>query len=303
MVTAPQSPARIGALRFSALGDLAACLPILRALHPTPVIVTSPLGHEVYRDEFTDFIILPDKSLRSVWRCARQIRSARFDCLIDLQNNDRSRLLGTFAACPQVCTNDGLDVYQPVTGMLRDIANLSGRLSALDETFTAKPREFIVLNAGSSLRWQSKRLPLAKWTQISQTLHARFGLPFVLTGGADERVYIEEVARALVGRHEIVAGTTTLPELKRLLARAWLTVSTDSGPMHLSAAMKTPTIGLFGPTNWVRSAPFGPWSVVLYDRTVYPDGQPPARSRSDSVAFFDHINLDDGLDRLAPYLA
>jgi ADP-heptose:LPS heptosyltransferase len=72
--------------------------------------------------------------------------------------------------------------------------------------------------------------------------------------------------------------------------------------MQISAAMKTPTIGLFGATNWERSAPFGPWSRTVYDQTFYPDGVPPAVNSQACRPYYDHNDIAPALESLAPYL-
>jgi ADP-heptose:LPS heptosyltransferase len=53
------------------------------------------------------------------------------------------------------------------------------------------------------------------------------------------------------------AGKTTLTELAALYEKAALVISTDTGPMHLAAAMGTPVVALFGPTAPWRTGPFG----------------------------------------------
>ena len=42
-----------------------------------------------------------------------------------------------------------------------------------------------------------------------------------------------------------------------------LVVANDSGPMHISAAMGTPTVGLFGPNLPERFGPYGPKCIGL----------------------------------------
>ncbi len=124
----------------------------------------------------------------------------------------------------------------------------SGCFQSLDMAPEPRERSYIVLNAGSSEKWISKRLPVEKWIEISRLLDERFGLEFVLTGSADEREYVQSLARHLPVSCRVVAGKTSLPELKGILREAFLTVSTDSGPMHISAVMKTPR-------PWVCSVP------------------------------------------------
>jgi ADP-heptose:LPS heptosyltransferase len=48
-----------------------------------------------------------------------------------------------------------------------------------------------------------------------------------------------------------------------LIERASLVISNDSGPMHIAAAMGRPLVALFGPTNPVRTGPYGRMDSVL----------------------------------------
>jgi len=52
-------------------------------------------------------------------------------------------------------------------------------------------------------------------------------------------------------------GRTTVPELAALLDRADVVVSVDSGPLHMAAAMATPVVGIYGPTDPALTGPMG----------------------------------------------
>jgi heptosyltransferase-1 len=56
----------------------------------------------------------------------------------------------------------------------------------------------------------------------------------------------------------ILAPPTDLHELAALLSRAALMIANDTGPLHLAAALGTPSLGLFGPTRAARNGPYGP---------------------------------------------
>ena len=59
-------------------------------------------------------------------------------------------------------------------------------------------------------------------------------------------------------------GKTSLLELAALEKAASVHVSSDTGPLHIANAMKTPIVALFGPTMPQRSGPYGnPYSTVL----------------------------------------
>lgn len=292
---------KVGIIRFSALGDIASTIPVVRACKYPPVLITSPLGKALYEDECDTFLVMRNKRVKEVLRLLLDIRRRHFDMLVDLQSNDRSRMLTTLATTPHV-NSVGINQQQQTTRILFDIAQRTDCFGPLDMAPEKRDPSYIVLNVGSSEKWLSKRLPDHKWAEFSKRLLERFGLPFILTGSAEEREYVQHVARLIPGKAEVVAGKTMLQELKKLLRGACLTVSTDSGPMHLSAVQKTPTIGLFGATSWIKSAPFGPWSVALYDRACYPDGVPPSGSLQAVGDYYSGIRIEEGLAALEQVL-
>ncbi|MBV5277889.1 MAG: glycosyltransferase family 9 protein [Campylobacteraceae bacterium] len=291
----------LAVLKFSALGDIAASLPVLRALTYSPTIITSPMGKALLEDEFDNFLVLSNKKTISLIQLIVSIRKNHFDWLIDLQNNDRSKLI-TYLASAQIANHNNVSFDQNITNILYDIAKKTNLTKELDYTFQPKEKSYIVLNCGSSPKWISKRLPFQERQEISSLLYEKYGLPFILTGDRTEETYIQEVAKYIVGPKEIVVGKTTLLELKHILTHAFLTISTDSAPMHISAVQKTPTIGLFGPTNWMRSAPFGPWSTVIYDKQFYKDDIPPQKSLSIINNYFDTIDISSALVKLQKYI-
>jgi lipopolysaccharide heptosyltransferase I len=70
----------------------------------------------------------------------------------------------------------------------------------------------------------------------------------------------EELAKATGAR---LAPRTSLRELAQLLRDAALVIGGDTGPLHLAAALGTPVIGLYGPTNPARNGPYGQLGNVV----------------------------------------
>jgi heptosyltransferase II len=86
----------------------------------------------------------------------------------------------------------------------------------------------------------------------------------IIFGGPDER----ELTRAVAGDVAIdLGGRTTLPVLAAGLASCDLVISNDSGPLHLAAAVGTPTISLWGAGDPARTGPPG-GHIVLRDRRL-----------------------------------
>jgi heptosyltransferase I len=68
----------------------------------------------------------------------------------------------------------------------------------------------------------------------------------------------------------VLAPPTSIAELIAVLRRASVMVAADTGPLHLAAALRTPCVGLYGPTSATRNGPYGGGHHVLQsaDRTM-----------------------------------
>lgn len=109
-------------------------------------------------------------------------------------------------------------------------------------------------------RWGFKCWPAERVAALCDELAVR-GWPLVLTCAPDakERELLAAVAAARrPGTPPTLdlSGQLSLKELAALAARARLFVGVDSAPMHIAAAMGTPTIGIFGPSG---DREWGPW--------------------------------------------
>jgi ADP-heptose:LPS heptosyltransferase len=286
------------AMRFSALGDIACLLPLLRVMEPQPCIITSPLGKAFLKDEFSDFLVMPNKSAVSHLRLIRDIRRRKFSDLIDFQGNDRARFFSAFSGCFVHNGCDPAERHRPFSQLVKQLQQEARERMV----FERKPESYIILNTGSSAKWASKRLPVTKWVEFARLLNERYALPLKLTGSADEVDYVSTIAKELPGDIEVMAGKTSLTELKKVIRGAFLTVSTDSAAIHISAVEKTPVIGLFGATTWERFN-YVPWAVALYDHTFYANIKAPTKSLAETRNYYDHIHLEEGLTALKKYLS
>jgi heptosyltransferase-2 len=101
----------------------------------------------------------------------------------------------------------------------------------------------------------AKRWPAARFAAAAGLLARERGARVVVVGTAAERP-----AGALLAREcgaLDLCGRTSLPELVGVLAQLDLLLTNDSGPMHVAAALGTPVVATFGPTDWRETAPFG----------------------------------------------
>jgi heptosyltransferase III len=109
----------------------------------------------------------------------------------------------------------------------------------------------IVLHPGSG--WPLKNWPPPRWRRVAAALARRSGTRPVIAGTGSERTLAREVAEGVPAID--VAGRLSLGALAAVHRRARLVVTTDSGALHLAAAMGAPVVGLFGPGDPVLFAP------------------------------------------------
>jgi lipopolysaccharide heptosyltransferase II len=126
-----------------------------------------------------------------------------------------------------------------------------------------------VLNPNAGALSLERRWPAPRFAELARRLIDERGWSVALVGTAGEREYAAEIAarvasRARAGRCANLAGELGIADLAALLARAQVFVTNDSGPMHVAAALGTPTLGLFGPETPVMYAPLGRRARALY---------------------------------------
>jgi heptosyltransferase-3 len=117
------------------------------------------------------------------------------------------------------------------------------------------PAEFVHMHPAS--RWTFKCWPAERNAQLADRLAAE-GHPVVLTAAPQETGFIDQILAKTASKPLNLAGKLSLKELGALTARARLFIGVDSMPMHLAAAMGTPTLALFGPSS---ENVWGPWNV------------------------------------------
>jgi len=119
-------------------------------------------------------------------------------------------------------------------------------------------------------RWFFKCWTAAKMAALIDCLHAA-GHRVVLSAAPEtnEMAMIAAIQARAKKPADSLAGQLSLKELAALTARARLFIGVDSAPMHIAAAMGTPTVALFGPSG---DQEWGPWGVA--HRIVASDDHP-----------------------------
>ena len=239
-------------------------------------------------------------------RLVRELRSARYAAVYDFEFFTRfSAFVAFLCGAPESHGFSAPDVwrggfhrrttpfnrYWHVSRNFRALAGgENGREVRVDEVVGCEPasaaREalerrldaaaargpLVVVNANAGRLSLERRWPAARHAELSRGLADEDQATVVLVGAPSEAAHVAEV-RALAGetKHGAVldwSGRLPFDEFLALLARADLVVSNDSGPMHIAAAMGTPTLGLFGPETPILYGPLGARAHALWKPVV-----------------------------------
>lgn len=116
---------------------------------------------------------------------------------------------------------------------------------------------FIHIHPGS--RWFFKCWPAEKMARLIELLH-QDGHTIILTAAPEtvELAMIDEIQQQLPHKAHSLAGQLSLKQMAALSAKAQLFIGVDSAPMHIAAAMDTPTVAIFGPSG---DKEWSPWMV------------------------------------------
>jgi 3-deoxy-D-manno-octulosonic-acid transferase/heptosyltransferase-1 len=110
--------------------------------------------------------------------------------------------------------------------------------------------------------WDTKLWEDDKFARLCDKIVEELKQKVVFTGSnGDGR--IKHIQSMMNSPSVNLEGQTTLRDLAYLYKLSRLLITTDSGPMHIAAAMNTPTVALFGPTDPSRTGPYGKGHIVV----------------------------------------
>jgi heptosyltransferase II len=231
-------------------------------------------------------------SSRSFWSYVVELRARKYDTAFLLKRSFSSALLALLIGCRNrigystFCRTPLLTL--PVKWD-RNVHEVESTLSVLRqaginvtdtrlEAWISRSEQEELLRLVPELASQKKKIlfhaaaahpdkmyPLANWAKLISEMAGRLDImPFFAGSKQDEELY-RQLAEACGQQCVTTAGKLSLRQSMALLAGMDLSICTDSGPAHLSAATGTPTIALFGPTDPVRWRPWGEQHLAIFD--------------------------------------
>jgi len=292
--------ARIVIIKPSSLGDIVHALPTAAALRrrfPKAHIawVVKREWAEVLEGnpDLNEVIAVDLTTRRGWWEAIGAIRAGKFNMAVDLQGLFRSALLGWLSGAPahigfaegregsswlyRYLVQGGEPSLHAVDRYLLIARSLAAPMEPLGPSSFPLPAdpeiatriaalagngEGDVVLVNPSARWPTKQWSPESFAVVADELHRR-GARVTLIGASGDEPIGEQVLRHMHTVPLNLIGQTTLKELIALLRMARVVVTNDSGPMHLAAAVGTPVVALFGPTDPAKTGPYGGGHVVL----------------------------------------
>lgn len=283
-----------------AAGDVVLSTPVLRNLRrafPSATIdflTERPFADLVRGNPDVNSVLVHDRASMSGVDLIRTVRTRRYGMVIDLFGNPRTALVTFLSGAP---TRVGYrfrgrryaynTVVEPRGAAVHNVQFNLDALEALGipivdrSPFVPCSKEderyvdgFLVQLGGGPLvgvntagGWYTKRWGIQRYARLCDRLIAEQECTVVLTWGPGEQEHVEAI-RAAMRETPFIPPATTFPQLAALLKRCDFVVSNDTGPMHIAAAMGTPVLGIYGPTNPALQGPFGEGHLTIRNESL-----------------------------------
>ena len=158
------------------------------------------------------------------------------------------------------CVDTEKSIYAPVLGIeVTEAAETSLQLDTGSHSLPIQSDvDFVVINPGFSgiqkRGYRSHRAwPVGYWLKLIDCLTREMGMQVLINGTSEEQQHFDDLLQQ-PDVHSLFGSS--LPTLVAALSNARCLVTVDTGTMHLAAAMATPVVALFGPTNPLLTGPY-----------------------------------------------
>ncbi len=297
---------RILILKFGALGDVILISTALRAIREKfpnayiSLLIKNEFKSIVQRCPYIDnLIVLKSKRPLYILKQIFMIKRRDFDISIDFQNNSLSHFISFAAGIKRrfgynnkklgFLLNNSTKFVKPdcdpVTHQFRMLKKLDidpqndKKLELwiaqrdeesidcfLNDNWLNKGQFLIGINPFASKRWDSKSWDIENYAKLADMLSSKYHARIVFTGTAGDRAKIEQIISSTACKPINAAGKTSVMELAGLVKKCSVFISVDSAPLHISAAVSTPFLALFGPTDPARHLPYSEKFALICKR-------------------------------------
>ena len=285
-------------IRLSSLGDIVLTTPAIRAIrahYPNAYIAmlvakqsADVLRQNPHLNEIIQFNrSAKDKDTGEMLRILRILRQRKFGLTFDFQRKLRTELLMYFSGASErvgkgvLCTlrvpeqGDKHATYHyfdllHAAGIPAEDHRLEIFLSNTERadacyTFEEKGISEIQLKVGlfPGAGWKLREWMPERFAGIGDRLVEHYDAQVIIFGGPKEGELVHKVKNQMQCPSIPFAGNLQIRQLAACIEKCDLFLTNDTGPMHLAAAVGTPTVALFGPGNHKRFQPIGDFNTII----------------------------------------
>ena len=292
-------------IKLRYIGDVLLSTPVIRAIrtaYPNARVTAAVnRGTEsvlALNPDVDEVLIVERRSLLRQLRFALDLRSRRFDCVLDLTDGDRSAILSWFSGAsvrigfnlehrwrgrlytsvvdPRGAHNThqierNLAALRPLgveAAARSPVLNVSQHdeaaarqvIDEIEPSSLATP--LVMLQPGA--RYWFKAWPVERFAELADRLSSAYGCRVLIGGDRSELPVAEKIRQLARCAPVVVTGRLTLLQFAAILKHCSLVVGNDSGAMHIAAAMGTPLVALFGPSDPAEWGPRGTHAEIAY---------------------------------------
>ncbi len=282
------------------IGDMILLTPALHALRDQfpcadiSMLILPRVQELMERNPYINKVIIYDKhithkGIRQMMKIGKQLRSEKFDIAVILHPNSVSSIFLSYLANIPKCiygrlsenflmrkSKKGKKIHEVkrYLNIISSIANIEHydnlEFWGITDNDINFARNIIgitnnpTIGINISTTWHSKQWEIDNFAQLAHLLMKQFSAKVLLTGSKDD-IELGNMVTDKVSDKSIInlVGITTITQLGAIIQCCNLYITSDSGPMHISAALGVPTIALFGPTDPTRHGPYGKGNTVL----------------------------------------
>ena len=214
--------------------------------------------------------IVIDESRKSKFRLLNLIKTAKnlgeFDIAVSFRSHFASRVFLKFANAGRkfIFKNNGEKIHQvhKYLNFVNSTLNLQNlkqdqKLYFEKKSLLNSQKKLLGLNPGATYG-SAKRWYPTYFAEVATALKDKFDI--VIFGGVGEKGICDEIEQMLRQNGVVcvnLCGKTSIKELCENIANLDLFITNDSGPMHIAAAFKIPSVAVFGPTRFDETSPYG----------------------------------------------
>lgn len=97
-----------------------------------------------------------------------------------------------------------------------------------------------------------------RYAKVIDHISKKYGAKVIITGANKEIPASKTIMKLCKNKPINLVAKTTLSELISVISTYSIYIGVDTGPLHIAAALKIPTVAIF-PTKFVKPTEWGPW--------------------------------------------